>query len=168
MAVQRSNGALSIFDVSGGAEILTMQEGIPGESVTKLIFADKDKYLLVLTKAGDLAIFSTEDGKMLNRFAYSSSNVRFDDDARYDVQVLPQKQRMLVICDDTTYSEPFCISIDLGSFEYNGFYHAVSGFLPLTEKLVSNASGEEPCYYPLYSVEEMQQLAEEYLEKGRQ
>ena len=168
MAVQRSNGALSIFDVSGGAEILTMQEGIPGESVTKLIFADQDKYLLVLTKAGDLAIFSTEDGKMLNRFAYSSSNVRFDDDARYDVQVLPQKQRMLVICDDTTYSEPFCISIDLGSFEYNGFYHAVSGFLPLTDKLVSNASGEEPCYYPLYSVEEMQQLAEEYLEKGRQ
>lgn len=168
MAVQRSDGALSIFDVSGGAEILAMQEEIPGESVTKLIFADQDKYLLALTKAGDLAIFSTEDGKMLHRSSHSGSNVRFDNDARYDVQILPQKKRMLVICDDTTYVEPFCISVDLDTFEDNGFYHAVSGYLPLADKLVSNAGGEVPCFYPLYSVEEMQQMAEEYLESGRQ
>lgn len=166
MAVQRSSGALSIFDVSGGSEILTMPEEIAGESVTKMIFADRDKYLLVLTKAGDLAIFSTEDGNLLNRFAFNS-NVKFDGYARYDVQVLPQKQRMLVIYDNTSFTEPFCISIDLGSLDVNGFYYAVSGYLPLIEKLVSNAFREEPCFYPLYSVEEMQQLAEEYLENGR-
>ena len=166
MAVQRSSGALSIFDVSDGSEILTAEEGITGENVTKMIFADRDKYLLVVTKAGELAVFSTEDGKMLHRSAYSGSNVRFDADARYDVWILPEKQRMLVICDDITYKEPFCISIDLNSYENNGFYESVSGYLPLSEQLVSDTDGEKLCFYPLYSAEEIQQLAEEYLENG--
>ena len=166
MAVQRSNGALSLFDVSDGSEILKMQEGIPGESVTKMIFAEGDKYLLALTKAGELAVFSTEDGKMLHRSAHSGSNVRFDADARYDVQVLPQKQRMLVICDDTTYKGPFCISIDLRTFETNGFYNYVSGYLPEIEQLVSDPYDEALWFYPLYSTEEIQQLAEEFLENG--
>ena len=163
MAVQLLSGALSIFDVSGGSEILTMQEGISGESVTKMIFADQDRCLLVLTKAGELAIFSMADGEMLHRSAYSSSNVRFDADARYDVQVLTEEQRMLVICDDLTYKEPFCISLDLGSFDANGFYHSISAYLPLEKRLVSDTDREELCFYPLYSAEEIQQLGEEKL-----
>ena len=155
-------------DVGGASEILTMEAGIPGESVTKMIFADRDQYLLVLTKAGELAVFDTKDGKMLHRSSYSGSNIRFDADARYDVYILPEKQRMLVICDDTTYTEPFCISIDLASFEGNGLYHSVSGYLPLAEQLVSDTYTEELGLYPLYSIEQMQQMAEEQLESKGQ
>ena len=166
MAVQRTNGSLALFDLTDGSQILGMESGIPAVSVTKMMFAGEDKFLVVFTRAGELAVFSTEDGRMLHRSRHGNINLGFYADARYDVQVLPQKNRMLVICDDSSYREPVCISIDLDTFEMNGVYITVSGYLPLLDRVVSDAYREEPCFYPLYTVEELQQMAEDILAEG--
>ena len=170
MAVQRTDGRLSLFDLTDGSEILTMESDLSGQNVAKMMFARDDDWLVVLTKTGDLVIFSTKDGKELHRSYYGNSLPGFRADGRYDVQLLPEEGRILLVFDGITYTDPVCISIDAESMEINGFYAGFSGYLPPLKKVVlsgSDLTDTPASFCPLYSLENMQEMAEEILGENR-
>ena len=163
MALQKKDGDLCVIDPASGEEILTMENTLPGDGITLLLFAGEDKWLLAFTEQGALAIFSTADGKELHHSLWSSQNLRFDDGVRCEVHSIPQNDRILLIYDDTTYTESTSIMIDARSMKVTGFYPALSCYFPSDNTVLVNHSNEKACLSGLVTVEGMQEMAEELL-----
>ncbi|MCR5369894.1 MAG: TIR domain-containing protein [Clostridium sp.] len=166
MAVQRADGSVCLADLSNGKVMREFKNPLPASGVVKILFAQNDQWLLAFTNGGDLAVFRTADGTVLYRAAFTDNNVSFRSGVRYDVFHVPGQNRLLIIDDDSSYTEAFCISIDTDSFSTNGFYHGFSNWLPETGRAVIFHRNDQVCCAPLLSLGEIQAMGEELLEKG--
>lgn len=182
IATQKEDWTLCLFDLSTGKEILSMENTLLGESVAKLIFAQNDELLVVFAKTGALAIYSTKDGSELHHSIYSGSNLRFHAGARYEVHSIPQgvpgrgqsgsgrsdldgqSGRILIICDDMTYTESSAIILDAASMKKTGFHEGISCYFPSTNTVIVSHDNREPCMSELFGVEFMQEKAERMLQ----
>ena len=167
MAVQGEDGNLSLIDFSSGKETLSFGNTLTGGSITKLIFANNDEWLIAFNNSGKLAIYSTKDGKELHHSSYGKQNLSFKGNAYYNVYLIPEKDRMLILYDDydldINYTKPIAITIDTATMKQSGLYPEISCYFPSTNKVLINYNYEEPCFCKLYSLEEMQEKAEKLL-----
>ena len=145
--------------------VLTVDNPLPGASVVKMLFTNDDQWLIVLSKTGEMAIFDTADGRLLHRSGYANQNLRYYTSGRYDALYLPERERLLVIYDTTTYRESACVVIDTVSFEQTGFFTGVCGYLPELDRVVVMPYQEKVCFCPLYSTEELERKGEDILQK---
>ncbi len=166
MAVQEKDGALRLVDLTSGKDLRTFESTLPGRGVTRLLFANQDEWLLAFTDAGMLGIFSTRDGKQLQRLSFAQNNIRFRPDARYETFLLPEQNRLLIVDSDEYFTEAICLSLDTRSMEKNGVYLGLSNYLPSLGRAVIVHQGDELCLAPVLSLEEIQAKGEKFLEEG--
>ena len=166
MALQQSGGALILYDLSSGTQIRTIECDLLAESVEKILFFSEDERLAVFSGKGDLRVFRTSDGAELHRSNYVDMNLRFDRFACYQIEELPQKNRLLVFLDDSDFREPGCIVLELESFENIGVALGPASWLPQEERLLIRGYPNGLYLSPLLTTGELLSLGEEVLEKG--
>ena len=166
IAVQGRDSSLRLMNVMTGELIHEYAQTLPGPGLTKLLFANDDKWLMAFTNGGDMGIYSTENGTLLQRCSYATEGVRFSAHANYDVSVIPEQNRILIVYDDTMYFEPFCISINEPTFESNGFYTGFSLWLKQSRQAIILPYNDQVYLSPLFSIEDIQNMAESFLQKG--
>ena len=166
IAVQGRDSSLRLMNVMTGEVIHEYAGKLPGPGLTKLLFAHHDEWLLAFTNGGELGIYSTENGTLLHRSSYSAEGVRFNAGARYDVSRIPEQNRVLIVCDDTAYREPFCISIHEPSFETNGFYTGFSHRLRKSGQAIILPYNDQAYLSPVFTVQDIQDMAERLLKTG--
>ena len=113
-----------------------------------------------------MRIYRTSDGAELHRSSYADQNLRFNRTARYEIRTAPAQNRLLVFYDYTMYRNPVCLMIDLDSYESLGSSMYVAAWLTEQERLIEQIYPNGLYESPLLSVEELQVLGEEVLEKG--
>ena len=166
LALQKSNGILSLIDLSSGKEICQIESGLTAAAIAKTCFFAGDDQLAVFSDQGDLRIYRTSDGAELHRSSYADQNLRFNRTARYEIRTAPAQNRLLVFYDYTMYRNPVCLMIDLDSYESLGSSMYVAAWLTEQERLIEQIYPNGLYESPLLSVEELQVLGEEVLEKG--
>ena len=166
MAFQKSGGALCLFDLSSGQELRIIESSFPTRNIVKMIFSPDDRRLFVFTRNGYLLAFDSQSGKELNRCHFSENRLSFRDSARYKAVSAGQGGRVLILYDDTTYSTSAGITLDADSMEYTGFFSGISAYFPQTDSVLVKQDRRSAFIRPLYSVEEMQEIAEEILGRG--
>ncbi len=165
IALQKGGEQLVLIDLTSGEEILRPEDMLPGDSISRLIFAGEDEWLLAFTDDGTLSVYDTRDGRLLHRSRHSGTNLRFhgDGQSRYDVRLIPEQDRMLVLYRDTYYEEGAGILIDTGSFEQTGFFAGIEAYFPGENKVLVSHYAERPVLCRLYTLEELQKKAEALL-----
>ena len=166
MALQDTEGTLSLIDLPGGQTICSMDSPLPPSAVKKILFANEDKWLLAFTDGGSLAIFDTGDGSLLYYKTTVEENLSFDAESRYQVYLVPEQNRLLIIYDDYDYTETACISIDTVSFESNGLYNGPSVYLKTLDRMLVVPYYDVICQSQLFSLEKIREMGEVFLEKG--
>ena len=164
IATQKEDGTLCLVDLSTGEEILSMESTLPGESIVKLCFTGDDEWLAAFAGTGELAIYSTKDGRELHRSGYAGYNLRFHTNARYEIHRIPQDDRLLVISDDSAYTEPAGILIDTVSMKNTGFYKGFACYLPPANAVIISHEHLTARTCELFTVEAMQEKAEKLLQ----
>ena len=164
IAAQKEDGTLCLIDLSTGEEILSMESTLPAESIIKLCFANDDEWLTAFAGTGDLAVYSTKDGRELHRSSYVGYNQRFHTNARYEIHCIPQDDRLLVISDDASYTEPTGIMIDTASMKNTGFYKGFACYLPPSDTVIISHEHQTTRTCGLFTVEAMQEKAEKLLQ----
>lgn len=168
MALQKSDGELCLIDLSSGKEFRKIESDLPVPSVAKMIFFSEDECLAVFSKKGDMRIYRTSDGRELHRSNHVDSNLRFSSTACYQIEKLPEENRLLIFLDDTSYREPGCFIFDLDTYEIVGTPFGLSAWLPEEKKILIRGYPNGLYLSPLLSTEELLSLGEEVLEKGFQ
>ena len=167
MAFQKSDGTLCLFDLTSGRELRTMESSLPGKNVTKMLFSPDDSRLLVFTQNGRLLIFDTGSGKELNHCLFSDSSLRFYSDARYRVVSASagQNSRLLILYDDVTFETSVAITLDADTMEETGIFAGICAYFPQSNSVLVKPHQRIAFIRPLYSVEEMQEIAEKILDQ---
>ena len=75
-----------------------------------------------------------------------------------------QSGRILIICDDMTYTESSAIILDAASMKKTGFHEGISCYFPSTNTVIVSHDNREPCMSELFGVEFMQEKAERMLQ----
>lgn len=163
MAFQKNDGTLCLLDLSSGQELQTMESSLPGQNVSKVLFSPDDSRLLVFTGNKQLLVFDTESGKELNRILFSDSGLNFRREARYKAVSAGQGSRIFILYDDATYNTSAGITLDADTMERIGLFSGVCGYLPQTDSVLVKPYRCSAFIRPLYSVEEMQEIAEDIL-----
>ena len=159
-AVLKQDGTLALYDISSGERRILMGDGLSSSNTSKMMFDPEDRRLFVFTKSGDLSIYDTKDGTLLNHTSYARQNLRFYKEARYDVQIIPDSSRILVIHDNTLYREPVALVYDMETMEPADSFYGVSAYLPQTGKVLTASYQSQISYAPLYTLEDMRHMAE--------
>ena len=162
-AVMKTDDTLAVYDIRTGEQKRVMESTMPFSTVAKMLFADHDKKLLVFTTTGTISIYNTEDGKQLHNSSFTNVNLRFSVGARYDVQIVPEQNRMIVIFDSSNYTSPCAIVYDTQTLEQTDFFNNFSGYLPESKKAVITSWTGPVSFAPLYTLEDMEQMAESIL-----
>ena len=157
------SGELCLASLPSGEKIRSMEKTVPSESITKLLFANHDEWLLAFTRDGVLAIFDTETGRELHHSGYSGKNLRFHGTARYGIHLIPSMNRLLILYGDSAYTETAAITIDTGSMEETGFFLGLSVYFEKSEKVLLKPARSKACLGEFCSAAQMQEIAEEIL-----
>jgi hypothetical protein len=142
-----------------------MESSLPGKNVTKMLFSPDDSRLLVFTQNGRLLIFDTGSGKELNHCLFSDSRLRFYSEGRYRVVSASagQNNRLLIIYDDVTFDTSVAITLDADTMEETGIFAGICAYFPQSNSVLVKPYQRIAFIRPLYSVEEMQEIAEKIL-----
>ena len=163
MAFQKTDGTLCLFDPESGRELRTVESDLPAGNIAGMAFSPDDRQLFVFTRNGRLLVYDIESGKELHRSSFSDKHLSFRDSARYKVVSAGRGDRILMLYDDTTYNTSVGITFDADCMEYTGFFAGICAYLPQTDSVLVKQDLCNAFIRPLYSVEEMQEIAEDTL-----
>lgn len=163
MAFQKNNGTLCLFDLASGQEVRSIETSFPDKSIAKIVFAPDDRSLLVFTRNGRLLVVDSEDGKELNRCQFSNSGLGFRDTALYKADSAGQGRRVFILYDDPTYNTSVGITLDTETMAKTGLFDGICAYFPKTDSVLVKPYMRGAFIRPLYSVEEMQEIAEKKL-----
>ena len=163
MAFQKTDGTLCLFDPESGRELRTVESDLPAGNIAGMAFSPDDRQLFAFTRNGRLLVYDIESGKELHRSSFSDKHLSFRDSARYKVVSAGRGDRILMLYDDTTYNTSVGITFDADCMEYTGFFAGICAYLPQTDSVLVKQDLCNAFIRPLYSVEEMQEIAEDTL-----
>jgi WD40 repeat protein len=166
LAVHRTDGGVAVYDAATGEQARAFDSPLPGVSVTKLCFSDGDRLLLAFTASGTLAVFDAESGALLSRTDLGERFLSFKANARYDVFEDAAGDRLLVIYENTLYTESVCIVVDRGSWTCVGAYSGVIAYAQASDEVLLLPFGAGLYRMPLLNTEGLCRLAREFLARG--
>ena len=166
VAFQKESGEVLILDIPSGEERIVLAEDIMAETVRKLLFYQEDEQLFVFTSEGEMRIYQTSDGKFLFNGNYLSNNLRYGEEDRYEIKLHEQTNKLLIFYDSVSYREPSMTVLDLKSYQEAGNYLNVSAWLSETDELLLVPYSQSPYLSPFFTLEELEEQAEEILATG--
>ena len=163
IAIQKEDGNLAIVELTSGKELWTLENTLPTDKINRLLFTRDDTLLIAFSGSGALTVYDTADGKELHRSYYNGSGLRFSDEGRYEAYYIPESNRILIIYDNVDNSVPVAITLDAGSLKKTGFYPGISCYFPEDNTVLFKPVYVAPAFSKLYSLEEMNKMAEDLL-----
>ena len=166
LAVQRKNGALECLDGNSGAVLWSGTSPLPAASVTKMVFAGGDAYLLLLSDAGTLAVLDAENGSCLHVSA-DSQGIPFRSDARVDAVVNQNRDQMIIGYHDAGEEQDLLMQISLSSWSQAGAWQDAACYLPSLDRiLIRNRASGSVWTAPLLHTEDLLRMARTFLDRG--
>ena len=164
-----SGPAAGDADVSGSESVqplLSFENAVPGQSVVKLLFFRQDTRLAAFSTGGDLLIYDTTDGSLVQSTSFSREMLWFDTDSRYEVREAPENGKVLFLFDSSTYADPVCITADRDTLETTGLHFGVTLWIPSNNRIYVTPYLNGMLSGTLLTTEEIQQRGEQLLEEG--
>jgi len=163
LAAVTENG-LCLYDLKTGQAVRTLETETP-ETVEKLLFADKDRYLLVFTRQGEIRLFETESGALLGKSDFSADGMRFTQAQRVRVFTVPEDSRLFIGCAGGGYANGFLFLLDGNSGECVGAFNSVLSLIPSRKLLLTQVPYDRVYTAPLYDTVSLRALALRFLER---
>ena len=166
LAVQRSNGMLELYDTTTGALLWAVPAEQSARSVTKLLFAGHDNYLLAFTESGMITIYKTDTGECLYQDSFKEKHdLSFSEYNQYDVFIDEERDRLLIKYNYDN-KQSFFAQIDRKSWICTGSYLKVLCYVSSNNELILFPEDETSLRRTvLLDTEGLQNLAREYLER---
>lgn len=163
LAAAETEGGLRIYDLAGERLLRQLPYPLSVGSIAKLLFAQGDQILLVFGQEGDLSVFNTETGELLQQIYCGDRIPRFDGDAHYRLYPIEGQNRRLLIYANESFLVPFGLILHGESWEAAGVYTGVADYLPGTGELLLHRENSALYRCPLLSAEEIVAAGEEKL-----
>lgn len=155
LAIQDRDGIIQVINLESGKLQTALFCGEAHDSVSKVMFASDDSILIVFTSAGVMNIFDVSTAELLHTSSYGNLNLRFHENARYDVFIVENQNRMLIIYDDSYYTESACICIETENWDRVGQYSGVVHFLEASQTMVVKPYVDGLYYSPFLTLDDI-------------
>ncbi len=164
LARQKLTGETELLSLTGGKSIWSTDCGIPAGSEARLLFSDDDAYLIVFSAQGQIRILNRADGEVLHSSFFGEVEGMFTSTARYSCQELFGGERLLIVCDNSSFTTPWYMTVETETWCRIGSEDCIRWYDACNDRLLLYHDLDGIYASPVLTLEDLRSRALEILE----